>query len=114
MVRGNKYVVFVLAEFMNNYKKNLNNYNDYLSAPSLTFGLPNPCSTPWHSDDNIIVKDNVLRFSLRESPSYKVDYRCMFLPVTTSLSKGLLSGQSLRTIEGEAARAERIPTEYAP
>jgi hypothetical protein len=36
---GEEYVVFVLAVFLNSYKKELNNYDDYLTAPSLSFKL---------------------------------------------------------------------------
>lgn len=114
MVLGVKYVVFVLAEFMTSYKKNINDFSDYLSAPSAMFNLSNFLSSPIPSRDNIVVKDNVLSFHVKEYQSYRVKYRCMLLPITSSLVKGLLSEQGLRTIEGEVERMERIAELYDP
>lgn len=112
MVLGEKYVVFVLAELMTEYKKNINDFSDYLSAPSTTFALTNKLSSPAAKD--ISVDGLTLTFTLQEYSFYKVDYRCMFLPVTNGLVKGLLSEQGLRTIEGEVERLERIAEKYNP
>jgi hypothetical protein len=37
---GIKYTLFLMAIFSDEYKKKLNNFNDYLSAPSASFQLP--------------------------------------------------------------------------
>jgi hypothetical protein len=36
---GNKYVVFVMAVYLDKYKRLINNFDDFLSAPSLSFSM---------------------------------------------------------------------------
>lgn len=112
MVLGAEYVVFVMAELMTEYKKRINDFSDYLSAPSSTFALTNQLLSPLPAD--ISVKDLTLTFDVKEYQSYNVEYRCMFLPVSKRLVKGLLSEQGLRTIEGEVMRLEKIAELYDP
>lgn len=112
MVLGASYVVFVMAELMTEYKKNINDFSDYLSAPSSTFALTNQLTSPLPGD--ISVKDLTLTFDVKENESYNVEYRCMFLPVTKRLIKGLLSEQGLRTQESEILKLEKIAELYNP
>src|SRR6218665_2288809 len=113
MQLGVKYVVFVMAELMTEYKKNINDFSDYLSAASSVFTLTDKLSSP--KADDIKVDENLtLEFTLEEYEAYNVEYRCMFLPVSASLVKGLLSEAGLRSLETELERIERIAEIYDP
>lgn len=112
MILGAEYVIFVMAELMTEYKKNINDYSDYLSAPSAPFTLTNKLTSPKPAD--IAVKERTLSFQLKEYRAYDVQYRCMFLPVSSSLVKGLLSEQGLRTLEREIERLEAIAEFFDP
>lgn len=46
MLLGQNYVVFVLAVFNTGYKKIINNFDDFLSAPSAVFTLKNKLKSP--------------------------------------------------------------------
>lgn len=94
---GEGYVVFVLAQFETEYKKSLNNFEDYLTAPSAPFALTHKLNSP--KKLAVDVKKSVLHFDLEENSEYKVEYRCMFLPDNSELIKELLTTGSLESIE---------------
>jgi hypothetical protein len=75
---GERYVVFVFAILDNEYKKIINTFEDYLSAPSAFFTLKNKLTAPRYK--NISVSDNIMTFSEDENTDYNVEYRCIFLP----------------------------------
>jgi hypothetical protein len=116
---GLDYVVFVLVELSDAFKKKINIYEDLLTAPSMTFNLTNELSSPIPSKTNIIVKSSVgegstLTFSLTENKNYPVEYRVMFLPDNRKLVQGLLTVESLRSLEVEVEKLEEIANLYDP
>jgi hypothetical protein len=114
MELGQKYVVFVLTVFTEEYKKAINNFDDYLSAPSATFKLTNRLSSPKPDKNNIIIKDKHLVFNVEHNEELPVEYRCIFLPDNKDLIKGLLSEKGLRSIEQEVQKLETIADRYDP
>ena len=112
MELGQNYVVFVLAVLMQDYKKAINNFDDYMSAPSATFKLTHKLSGPGAAD--ISVTGQKLEFKLASKSAYPVEYRCMFLPDNGGLVKGILSENGLRTVEQEVEKLETIANEYDP
>ncbi|MEM0577640.1 hypothetical protein [Flavobacterium polysaccharolyticum] len=106
---GENYVVFVLAQFTIDYKKSLNNFEDYLTAASSSFVLTTPLNSP--KTDSISVsflpqKDNtanyttqVLQFNLMEPNTVKVDYRCMFLLNNSTVINQMFKTEDLLSVE---------------
>ena len=96
------YVVFVLAVFTDEYKKEINNFDDYLSAPSLPFTLTNNLASPKPADIRIAkLHPDILEFSVIEDHEYSVEYRCLLLPADHNLLKGLLTTGKLKNLENE-------------
>ncbi|WP_075341263.1 hypothetical protein [Tenacibaculum agarivorans] len=115
MKLGERYVIFLFAVFDNSYKKIINTFDDYLSAPSAYFELKNRLSAPKpHDGTNITVKDNTLTFSVKEVSTYKVSYRCIFLPNNPDLVKGLLTVEGLQTVEDQTEALDEIFSKYNP
>jgi len=128
MQPGTDYVVIVLAVFTPDYKKTLNVFSDYLSAPSTKFSLTNKLISP--AADTIVVTNNytegtiktptrifinqTLEFYLGTTNPDTVEYRCMFLPVTSSFVKGMLSAKGLRTLQAEIDQLEKIADTLDP
>ncbi len=153
--RGDEYVVFVMAVYYEEYKRTLNNYEDFLSAPSATFSLtytlegPDPKSfdvvdtvvksetitkpttvetqhdgTTKDVAGSLIEKktldipevDTVFTFELDEHANEQtnVEYRCMFLPSDTDITKGLITEDGLRTIEQEVKNIQKVSEEFDP
>ncbi|WP_158992503.1 hypothetical protein [Mucilaginibacter sp. L196] len=131
MELGQDYVVFVLTEFMDDYKKAINDFDNYLSAPSAPFRLTNQLTAPnketiivnketnilsfeidVKSEDNKHIKDGEKEDDDIDGPG--VEYRCMFLPDNSDLLKGLLSAGDLRTIEKEVEKLEQIANTFDP
>lgn len=97
---GEKYVVFVLAVLENSYKKTINTFDDYLSAPSACFSLKNKLNKAKTS--SIKVTADTLSFTVVEDKDFNnVEYRCMFLPHNPELTQGLLTAKELEKIEQE-------------
>lgn len=105
---GENYVVFVLVQFTIDYKKTLNNFEDYLTSASSSFVLTTPLNSP--DADSITVsflpEDNtekyttqVLQFDLIEPNPVKVDYRCMFLPNNSTKVNQMFKTEDLLSVE---------------
>ncbi|MEP5341099.1 MAG: hypothetical protein ABJL44_10905 [Algibacter sp.] len=109
---GERYVVFVFAVLDNEYKKIINTFEDYLSAPSAFFTLKNKITAPRHQ--NISVSDNIMTFSADENPDYNVEYRCIFLPHNKELVRGLLTAEGLKSIEIQTEYLDEIFSKYNP
>lgn len=92
---GEKYVVFVLAVLTTNYKKSINNFDDYLSAPSAAFTLTKKLSGP-SPKDIAVSAEMSLEFTLTEEKDNEVEYRCMLLPVEENLVKGIKSAKKTK------------------
>ena len=58
MELGTNYVVFVYAILSNKYKKAINTYDDYLSAPSMYFALTDKIDAP-NGRDVTVLTDSV-------------------------------------------------------
>lgn len=115
MVLGEKYAVFVFAKLDEDYKKLINTFDDYLSAPSESFALTVDLKSPKSKD--ILEKDNEVSFTVAQSSVVEakyVEYRVMYLPDNKGLITGLLSEQGLRSIESEVLRLEVIADKYDP
>jgi hypothetical protein len=95
IIPGNQYVAFIFAIFTDRYKKELNAFDDFLSAPSAPFAYSIPLNTPenssiWVEDNNSNIIENAadlqisqaVKFSLpANTPGLAVEYRCIFLTV---------------------------------
>jgi len=131
MEQGSAYVVFVLTELMDDYKKAVNDFDDYLSAPSAPFTLTNLLYAPVKETIIVNTETNILSFEIdlkteadrhlkdgekedNDLDEANVEYRCMFLPDNSDLLKGLLSAGDLRTIEKEVIKLEQIAEKYDP
>ena len=112
MQLGVKYVVFVFAVLDNEYKKIINTFDDYLSAPSAFFTLTKQLAAP--KAKSIEVKDNRMTFIVDENITEEIEYRCMFLPNNQNLVKGLLTVEGLKTVESETRKLERIADTFDP
>ena len=120
---GVKYVVFVLALYTDDYKKKLNSFDDFLSAPSPSFTLKNtlaavdgtaitvgpvqPANAPY---------DYLLKFTVDENPanSDKVSYRCIFLPPNDPFAGYMLNKESTLALDQEVELLESIADQYDP
>lgn len=133
MELGTQYTIFVLVTFTEDYKKRINNFDDYLSAPSEAFALTNklgmahnlrvPHVSAAHYqkleflvEENKDILSNKIKTFTKDTDLKNIDveYRCMFLPDNTDFIEGQLSEPGLRTIESEVERLERIADKYDP
>ncbi|WP_417237169.1 MULTISPECIES: hypothetical protein [Flavobacteriaceae] len=112
MELGENYVVFVFAVLDNEYKKLLNTFDDYLSAPSAVFTLTKQLAAP--ESKTIKVVENKMIFNIEDNEEDEVEYRCIFLPNDRKLVKGLLTVEGLKTVESETRKLERIAEEFNP
>ena len=138
---GQNYVVFVMAFYLEDYKRTLNDFDNFLSAPSRKFCMTNKLSPVKANDiwtgtiassdskkpqvqivQNIAaeahgtsVYTHYLLFEIRENPDYPVTYNCMFLPSASDLTKGMLTKTSLSSIlDEELTDIEQISEIYTP
>jgi hypothetical protein len=117
---GKEYTVFVLTVFTTAYKKIINTFDDYLSAPSKMFKLQNQLNAA--NTNTIIAQDSdlaatsptyqVVNFGVFEKPDYTVEYRCVFLPNNPSLVSGLLTVEEIDSIENNVQQLEKIEYIY--
>ena len=113
MELGQKYVVFVLAVLTDDYKKSINIFDDYLTAPSAYFKLTNHLLSPAADSIKVNPANTQLKFKI-EKTTHPSEYRCMFLPDNTAQINGLLSASALRSIEQEAEKLEKVAREFDP
>lgn len=114
---GTNYVVFVMAVYVDEYKRKINVFDDFLSAPSQYFVLTNKLQPA----TNLLVgpSDNgnthTLTFNTNDNPDFKIEYRCMFLLAQNPLlPTGLLSQKSVDSIKKETESLEDIAEQYDP
>ncbi len=112
MQLGVKYAVFVFAQLKEEYKKLINNFDYYLSAPSESFTLTVDLVSP--DIKTITEKDGQVNFTVIELNATAVEYRVIYLPDNKGLIKGLLSEEGLRSIEKEVLKLEMIADKYDP
>jgi len=131
---GVNYAVFVLALYTEQYKKKINNFEDFLSAPSAMFCLTNVLEAvntsklhcekipvPAKSSSALqVVKPATegdtyeVNFTIQKDPNYDVEYRLMFLPYGDRLTKGLLTIKSLGDLEKNVELLEKVAEEFDP
>ena len=124
---GVPYVVFLFAEYAEEYKKTLNTFDDYLSAPSAMFTLttllaeakitdpdlrnlvPPPGSVP-PPPAKVIPLLPVVSFSVAENPviTNEVEYRCIFLQVSEVATSGMADASSLKALDLEITNLVNI------
>lgn len=95
---GEKYVIFLLTIFTDDYKKGINTYDDFLSAPSQTFSLKNtlnavtdiavekePAKSIHINPDLPVLSPYAINFTVDETDQKHTEYRCMFLSYNEDL-----------------------------
>lgn len=121
---GVRYVVFVFALYTDDYKKKLNCFDDFLSAPSPSFKLTNQLAAV----DGTTIKGSLsshsqgsphkylLNFSVKENPDYAkiVEYRCIFLPPNDPYAGFLLNTEFTLAFNQEVELLEEIAEQYDP
>ncbi len=120
---GTRYVVFVLALYTDDYKKKLNCFDDYLSAPSPSFKLTNKLAAVDGSTITIpqdqkptAAYDYQLNFTVVENPDNAglVEYRCIFLPPNNPWAGLLLNNESTDAFKQEVDVLEGIAETFDP
>jgi hypothetical protein len=116
---GTDYVIFVMAKYEESYKKEINNFDDYLSAPSWKFTLRHQLTQVTGESIGFVRsedKDNPfgIQFKLTPKPNVQVEYRCMFLPYGPDVPTGLLNNLSMDALMYEVQLVERIAHRYDP
>lgn len=121
---GVRYVVFVLALYTDDYKKKLNCFDDFLSAPSPSFKLTNKLvavsgstitgSLQTHQQGSS--HNYLLNFTVKENPDYTkiVEYRCIFLPPNDPFAGFLLNKEFTLALNQEVELLEEIADQYDP
>lgn len=131
---GTAYVVFIVAVLDDEYKKHLNNYDDFISAPSSDFTLVNQLAAARSIKYTKTVIDNptdgsapnndqssadkitvpAISFTVKENPDFEVEYRCVLLPASNPLGKDSLNAASIQEKLDEIAKLEKINDEFDP
>ncbi|MBL7726629.1 MAG: hypothetical protein JNM68_03040, partial [Dinghuibacter sp.] len=135
---GVDYVVFLLAVYHEDYKKKLNTFDDYLSAPSALFTFTNylaiakitsfPAANllPPLEDINIFQSSTTVAASngaptigiaVSENADFsgQVEYRCILLPANNNLGlSGMANMESLAELDDEIKKLEVIASELDP
>lgn len=117
---GTNYVVFLMAVYMDEYKRRINVFDDFLSAPSQYFVLTNVLKPAAGLSVSPPAADNTrtLTFTTNDDPAYKVEYRCMFLlasdPLNPLATAGLLTQKSVGAIKKDIEKIEEIAEQYDP
>ncbi len=105
---GKNYVVFIMAVYSPEYKKALNNFEDFLSAPSMIFRLATSLSTATPRDIGDGKKEakyisvgekgnQLINFEVTADNDYtECEYRCMLLPMGELVPGGMLTNAGLR------------------
>jgi hypothetical protein len=113
MQLGTKYKVFVMAVYQTKYKKEINNFDDYLSAPSRSFVLTNLLSAasfnnlkPVNGKVPTITVNDTVTFDVINKSNFKVDYRLLLLPASKEVTKSLLTASGMEAFS-EALKAEK-------
>ncbi|WP_422360470.1 hypothetical protein [Reichenbachiella sp.] len=115
---GKNYAAFVLAVYEIEYKKTLNNFEDFLSAPSAAFMLTQVLNSPTfdvekvskHNNvNNMCVIDNKLTFEVESHNDKNIEYRCMFLPQSRIQAETALAKKDA---QAELLKLELKASEY--
>ena len=117
---GTNYVVFLFAVYEEEYKRKLNTYDEYLSAPSPVFCLTNylvkarfTASSPDTAADN----NNIINFTVAENHQFSgyVEYRCILLPMNENPSESnMATAKSLAELDEEINQLRKIASKLDP
>jgi len=121
---GKEYVVFVLVTFTTAYKRIINTFDDYLSAPSKMFLIQNQLNAVNADALQQPTGNQIINFGILENPAYltnsqgvetlsNIQYRCVFLPNNTDLVRGLLTAEELKYIDEEVKDRVQLEKLYA-
>ncbi|HPF10818.1 MAG TPA: hypothetical protein PKW08_05230 [Flavobacteriaceae bacterium] len=111
---GTNYVVFLMGVYYSDYKKDINNFEDYLSAPSAGFAITNQLIAP--KPDTIAIKSGEFSFTMNgnDNKGMPVEYRGIFVPADPKIVGGLLTESGLNSIEAEVNKVENVNNKYDP
>ncbi|AYL99041.1 hypothetical protein [Mucilaginibacter celer] len=119
LVPGTSYVVFVYGIYQDGYKKDVNDFDEFLSAPSAPFVMTTVLTSVDSGDINVerlAEGDNppadknateLLSFSIAPQLNIPVQYRCMFLPEEKMLTSSLIK-KALITVKGQAEAEKQV------
>ncbi|MBL0739544.1 hypothetical protein JI750_21815 [Flavobacterium sp. GN10] len=108
LVLGENYVAFLLIMFTESYKKEINTFDEYLSAPSEVFSLTYTLKNAKHigaSRENGSEDLSKITFSVEKEEVLKpaeIDYRCFFLPYPDDMA----TNEDLDTLESKIETLE--------
>lgn len=99
VVLGKTYVVFVMATYTNSYKKRLNDFSDFLSAPSAVFNpaIQLPAANVTSLNSNAITFD--CPDIVKENTADSVQLRAMLLPYQIGKSGMLVTPVHFRALQ---------------
>ncbi|MET0391963.1 MAG: hypothetical protein ABW019_02430 [Chitinophagaceae bacterium] len=132
LLPGIRYVAFLFATYQNSWKKALNVYDDFLSAPSQPFCMTNQLVAVDPAGIGIIASGEAqpacgaarpdlqtgkapytLYFSAK-TQGYPVEYRCMFLPQSTGIPDDLFTADETRSLLDEIGMLEDVAEKSDP
>lgn len=113
---GTSYVVYVMAVYVDEYKRRINVFDDFLSAPSQFFTLTNKLNAAQDISIGEPAQDNTITvtFTTNDDPDYKVQYRCILLLQNALPGMGMLTQQSINSINADIQSLEEIAEQYEP
>ncbi|MEP2935612.1 MAG: hypothetical protein ABJM06_07825 [Gilvibacter sp.] len=103
---GEDYVAFVFAVYDDKYKTILNDFSNYLSAPSQPFTLQKELRLPRDFSTKESGKETHTTdfiFKVTKNGYDLADYHCMFLPQDNSLADGVLTTEDLDVLAAQIA-----------
>lgn len=116
---GQDYVMFVVARYEESYKRKINMFDDFISAPSITFTLRHMLAAAQLT--TLTIAPNTTgedpkepyqaSFKVSDNPQYNVEYRLLFLPYE-GVSDGMLTTTSFLQIDQELISMIITATEY--
>jgi hypothetical protein len=132
---GVDYSVFVYAVYQDDYKRKINNFEDFLSAPSEMFVATSKLrpvkassievkpltdearKTIGNITGDVTEKGDtyLLNFKTIDHPATgKAEYRLMFLPYRKDLTAGMLTLQSLGQLQADLELLQRVAEKFDP
>lgn len=121
---GSTYVVFVYGDLSSDYKRIINTFDNYLTAPSPSFSITNHLNPAFDVkvgpklDDStppspVVPAVQQLTFNVINDLDAKMTYRCIFLPDNKIFTKGLLTAGELSSIAKEQQALQEAENEFA-
>lgn len=118
---GTNYCLFLYIKLCDQYKKEINDYNDILSVGSAIFNLTKQLVSPASVDilyknaNNDQIKDKItlgltdqITFTVNEESEAKVAYKVFLLPTSIGKVGGLMASQNLNSFSRDAIKAANM------